>query len=117
MRVAAMVIGILGAVITFIIAILFVLLGGLGDALGIGGSGGVVIMGWLTLIASIVALVGAILSKNTPMAGAIMMAVSAIPGIILIIQAGIPILFILGSLLLIVGAVLAFVANSQAESA
>ena len=47
------------------------------------------------------------------------MGASAIPSIALIIQAGAPIFFLLGSLLLIVGAVLAFIAASQqaAESA
>ena len=115
MTVASMVIGILGAVVTFFIAIGMVLLGGLGDYVGVEGSGMVVIVGWLTVLASIAALVGAILAKNNPKVGAIMMIASALPGILLMFVSDAPIYLGFGSLLLIIGGVLAFVAFNQEQ--
>lgn len=115
MTVASMVIGILGAVVTFFIAIAMVLLGGLGGAIGVEGSGMVSAVAWLTVLGSIAALVGAILAKNNPKVGAIIMLASALPGILLIFVSDAPIYLGFGSLMLIIGGVLAFVAFNQAQ--
>lgn len=66
MKAAALVVGILGSVAAFILSIGTVILGGLGDAFGIEGSGIVLILGWLMLLGSIAALVGALLAQKQP---------------------------------------------------
>ena len=66
MKVAGLVIGILGAIVTFFIAIGALLLGGLGSALGVEGSGVAVLLGWLTLLASIVGLWALFWRTTTP---------------------------------------------------
>ncbi len=63
MKIAAMVLGILGLIVTFFISIFAVALGGLASM--VTGEGSYVFIGWLVVLSSILALVGAMRSVDT----------------------------------------------------
>ena len=110
MKIAAMVLGILGSVVTFFVSIGAVLLGGLFSA--ITGDGFAYLVGWLVGMSSIAALVGAILTKSNPRVGAILLGIAAIPSILFTILVS-SLFFGLGTLLLVIATVLAFIASTQ----
>lgn len=112
MRVAAMVIGILGAIAAFMGACTVTVGGGIADAFGaeegaeIAGRGAI---GW---VASIVALVGAAMALSKPRVAAILLAVGAIVGLIVN-----GVFFIPGAVLLGVATLLAFFGRNEKEKA
>ena len=105
LKIAAMVLGILGSVVTFFVSVGAVVLGGLFSA--ITGEGFAYLVGWLVVLSSIAALVGAILTHSNPRVGAILLGIAAIPSILFTILVS-SLFFGLGTLLLVIAAVLAF---------
>ena len=113
MKIAAMVVGILGSVVTFFVSILALLVSSIFSAFT--GEGIFVAIGWLVVLSSIGALVGAILTNGNPRLGAILLGIAAVPSIFFT-TSGVHLVFGLGALLLVIAAVLAFIASAQ-ESA
>ena len=75
-KIAAMVVGILGSVVTFFVSVWTVAVGGLFTA--VTGDGIFVSIGWLVVLSSIAALVGAILTHGNPRVGALLLAIAAV---------------------------------------
>lgn len=115
-RIATMVLGILGSVVTFLFSVMVVTLGGFGTKFE--DEGYLVFAGWVVMLSSVIALLGAILTHGSPRVGAKLLGIAAIP-CILFTFAGVGMFFGLGTLLLVIAAVLAFIASTQekAESA
>ena len=114
LKIAATALGICGSVVTFFVSVFTVALGGLFSA--ITGEGIFVFIGWLVVLSSIFALVGAILTYSNPRVGAILLGIAAIPSL-LFTFAGAGIFFGLGTLLLVIATVLAFIARTQERAA
>ena len=108
MRTAALIIGIFGAIAAFIGSIFALIIGGIGGALGVDEAGTVVVAGWIALLMSIVALVGAALSIAKPKVAAALMVISAIVGVIAVFVA-----YVLGTVLLIIAAFLAYLGRRK----
>ena len=115
-KIAAMVVGILGAVVTFFVSVWLVAIGGLFSA--VTGEGIFVFIGWLVVLSSIAALVGAILTHGNPRVGALLLAIAAVPSILFTLM-GAGMFFGLGTLLLVIATVLAYLGTTHesAESA
>ena len=111
-RIATMVLGILGSVVTFLFSVLVVTLGGFGTKFE--DEGYLVFAGWLVVLSSVIALLGAILTHGSPRVGAKLLGIAAIP-CILFTFAGVGMFFGLGTLLLVIATVLAFIDSRQAE--
>ena len=108
MSIAALIIGIFGAVAGFVGALLGLLVGGIGSAFG---AEGAATIGYLSLCAlgvSIIALVGAALALAKPRFSAFLMASSAIVGLVLIGAA-----FVVATVLLLIAALLAFLGRNS----
>ncbi len=114
MKIAAMVLGILGSIVTFFISVFAVALGGLASA--VTGEASYVFIGWLVVLSSILALVGAILVNGNPRLGAILLGIAAVPSILFTFS-GVGMFFGLGTLLLMIATVLAFIASRQESHA
>lgn len=103
MRIAALIIGIFGAIAGFIGAILAIVFGGIGAGLGAEEGGQIAAFGFIALLISIIALVGAALAIAKPKISAATMAGCAVVGVILISAA-----YALATILLLIAALLAF---------
>ena len=108
MRIAALIVGIFGAIAAFIGSVFALLIGGLGGALGVEEAGTVVVGGSIALLMSIVGLIGAALSIAKPRVAAALMGISAIVGLIAVFAA-----YVLGTVLLIIAAILAFLGRQR----
>ena len=106
MKIAALIIGIFGAMAGFIGAIIALTVGGIGAAFGQGTE--VAWLGFGALVMSVVGLVGAALAIAKPRVAAVLMAVSAILGVIFVFVA-----YILATVLLLVAALLAFLGRER----
>ena len=111
MRVAGLIIGVLGSIAAFVGAIIAIAIGGIGSAFDAEGADSIVVQGYVALGASVVGLVGGVLSLAKPRFAAGMMAVSAIVGVIAVFVA-----YLAGGLLLLIGALLAFLGRNEARS-
>ena len=103
MKVAALVIGILGSIAAFVAALFAGGVGAIGGAIhahGAGGVGGLAVSAWL---ASILGLVGAILAIGRPGAAWVCMLVAAVWVVISVSAFGIP-----GGVLLLIAAIFSF---------
>lgn len=116
MRGGALALGLTGGIIGLIAAVLALTVGGIGQAIQ-GSSadsttqanfGMVVVGGWVALGASIVGIIGGALAMGRPAAGGIMMLMAAIAGFV-----GVSLFYIISGPLLLVGAILAFVASRK----
>ena len=111
MRLAGLIIGLLGAAAGFVGAVLAIAFGGLGQALDAEGAGMVTSLGFLALGASIVGLVGAALSMGKPRLAASLMFVSAFVGTVAVSYA-----YVFAALLLVIGAGLTFLGRHRRAS-
>ncbi len=111
MRIAGLVVGVLGSIGGFIGAIVALAIGGIGGALGAEGAETVTTGAFVALGASIVGLVGAVLSMAKPRLAASLMLVSAVVGVIAIFAA-----YILATVLLAIGAGLTFLGRKENRS-
>lgn len=113
MRVAGLVLGILGSVAGFFGALVAIFFGGVTGALGDEETGTTLAIACtIAIVASIVGLIGAIISPGKPKLGAGLMLASAIIGIIAVFVA-----YILGAVLLLIGALLAFIGRKEKQAA
>ena len=103
MRIAALIVGIFGAIAGFIGALVALAVGGIGGAIDVEGAETVVALGWVALLMSIVGLVGASLSMAKARVAASLMLLSAIVGVIAVSAA-----YALATVLLIIAAIFAF---------
>ena len=103
MKIAALIIGIFGAMAGFIGSIVAIVAGGIGTGLGVDEGEQIAAFGFIALLISIIALVGAALAIAKPRLSAAMMGVSAVVGVILISFG-----YIIATVLLLIAALLAF---------
>ena len=103
MKIASLIVGILGAMAGFIISILVIVTGGIGVGLGAETGAEIAVRGFGALVMSVVALVGAALAVAKPRVSVALMTISAIAGVILI-SAG----YALPAVLLLIAALFAF---------
>ena len=111
MKIAALIIGIFGAVAGFIGSILAIAVGGIGAGLGADEGEQIALFGLLALIMSVVGLVGAALALAKPRVSAGLMAISAVVGVILVSAA-----YVLATVLLLIAALLAFLGRRSGAS-
>ena len=118
MRIAALIVGILGSLAGVIGAIVAMAIGGIGVGVGeivedstVTSEGREIVwLGVVALIASLVGLVGAALAIAKPRISATAMLLAAIVGFICVFVA-----YIIGGLLLLVAAILAFLGRKEAS--
>ncbi len=110
MKIAAMVVGMLGSVVTFFVSIFTLLASSVLSAFT--GEGIFVAIGWLVVLSSIGALAGTILTNGNPRLGAILLGIAEVTNV-LFTTSGVRLVFGLGALLLVIAAVLAFIASMQ----
>jgi len=81
-RTVEFVLGLIGGIIGFFGAVIALLFGGLGGALGAEGASQIVGLGWLAILFSIAGIVGAALVKGKRRTGGWLMVISAVGGVI-----------------------------------
>ena len=108
MRIAALIVGIIGSIAAFAGALFALFFGAVGTAIDAEGGAEVTGLGFGALLMSIVALVGAALAMGKPRLAAALMAISAVAGLILVSFA-----YVLGTVLLLIAALLAFLARNE----
>ncbi len=108
MRIAGLIIGVLGSVAGFIGAVFALVVGGIGGALNLEDAGTVTSLAFVALGSSIVGLVGATLSMAKPRLAASLMLVSAIVGVIAVSMA-----YALATALLLIGAAMTFFGRNE----
>lgn len=108
MRNTARILGIAGGIVGIISALVVLLVGGAGEAIGLPGAGFVTGLGWLSLVGSVVGIVGGAIAMTRPIVAAVLMLIGAILGFI-----GISWIFVLAGLLLIAGAVVAYMGRDR----
>ncbi len=108
MRIAALVVGIIGAMAGFIGGVIALVAGGIGGAFGAESAGTVAGLGLAGIGFSVVGLVGAALAIAKPKIAAILMVISAVGGTISISAA-----YILAALLLAIAALFAFLGRKD----
>jgi hypothetical protein len=112
MRVAALILGIIGGIIGLFAAGAALFIGAVGTATGAEQAGGVVGGGWAALALSVVGIIGGALAMAKPRAAAVLMLIAAIGGFISVFIA-----YVVAGPLLLVGAMLAYVGNRKAPAA
>lgn len=108
MKIAALILGILGGIAGIVGSIMAMMIGGIGSALNSEGSGTVTSLGWVALLFSIVAIVGGALALAKPKVAGIMMLLMGIGGII-----AVSIGYVVAGPLLIIGGILALVGSRK----
>lgn len=78
MKIAALVIGVIGGVFGIIAAVLALTIGGIGTAVGAEGASMVTGLGWLALLFCVIGFLGAGLAMAKPVLGAVLLIVSAV---------------------------------------
>ncbi len=111
MKIASLILGILGGLAGIIGSIMVMLVGGIGSAFGSEGSGTVTSLGWVALLFSIIAIVGGSLAIAKPKIAGIMMLLMGVGGIICV-----SIGYVVAGPLLIIGGILALVGSRQLKT-
>jgi hypothetical protein len=114
MKIAAMVLGLIGGVIGLVAAGFALAVGGIGSVVGAQGAHTVVGSGWAALALSVLGIVGAALALARPRFAAVLMIIAALGGLISVSWA-----YIVAFPLLLIGGLLAFFGRGsrQAETA
>jgi len=81
-RTVEFVLGLIGGIFGFFGALIALMFGGIGSALGGEGASTIIGLGWLAILFSIVGIVGASLVKSKTKIGGWMMIISAVGGVI-----------------------------------
>lgn len=110
MRVAAVIVGVFGAIAGFVGALVAMFVGGVATALEVEGGETVTILGAVALGMSVVGLVGAALAMAKPRVAAVLMLASAVVGVIAVSAA-----YAVAAVLLLSGAILAFLDRSRGQ--
>ena len=107
MRTAALVLGLIGGIIGLFAGGFAIVVGGIGTAVQTNRAGTVVVLGFIALGLAIVGIVGGALAQAKPRVAAILMLIAGIGGFI-----AVSLFWIVSGLLLIIGAVLAFLGRA-----
>jgi len=108
MKIAALILGILGGIAGVVGSILVLVLGGIGSAFGGEGAGTVTTLGWVALLLSIIGIVGGALALAKPKIAGIVMLVMGIGGFIAVSLG-----YVVAGPLLIIGGILALVGSRK----
>ncbi len=108
MRVAALILGIIGGIIGLFAAGFALFVGAVGTATGAANSGMAVGGGWAALALSVVGVVGGALAMAKPRAAALLMIIAAVGGFISVFIA-----YVVAGPLLLIGAILAFAGRAK----
>jgi hypothetical protein len=111
MKVAALVLGILGGLAGLLGGTCALAVGGIGEALGAEGAEEVIGLGWLAFVAAIVGLIGAGVALPKPKISALLMAIAAVAGLIAVSFA-----YIFATVLFGIGALLAILGRNEKKS-
>lgn len=111
MRVAAIIIGVIGSFTGFIAGVLALTVGGIATAFGAEDSGLVVNLSLGAIAASVVGLTGAALAAAKPRLSAALMMVSSVAGVI-----SISAFYVLPAILLVIASILAFIGRGERSS-
>lgn len=111
MRIAALILGILGGLAGLLGGACALAVGGIGEALGAEGAEEVIGLGWLAFVAAIGGLIGAGLSMKKPKVAAILMAVAAVVGLVAVFVA-----YLFATVLFGLGALFAFLGRNEVAS-
>lgn len=109
MRVAALILGVLGGVIGLFMAGGALVIGGVGAAVGAQGASTVIGGGWLALALSILGIIGGALAMAKPKLAGWFMVIAAVGGFISVFMA-----YIVAAPLLLIGGILALVSKGKA---
>lgn len=112
MRIAALIIGIMGSLAGIGGALFAILVGGISSAFGADDGGMVVGLGWTALVISLIALVAAALAIAKPVEAGVTMIISGIAGLI-----SISIGYVIGGPLLIIAGILAIIGKTELTNA
>lgn len=108
-RTAEMILGVLGGIFGILVGSFGIIIGGLGGAFGFPDASGIIGLGIAAVILGTIGIIGgAIVNRNTKLAGGLML-FSGVAGFIAIQ----PALWIIGGLLLIVGGALSFLKSPE----
>lgn len=107
MRVAALVLGIIGGVLGILAGILAITVGGLGQAVGAQHAGEVTGLGFLAFAMAVVGIVGGALALSKQRVAALLMLIAGIVGFIAVSA-----FWLLSGPLLLIGALLAFLGRA-----
>ena len=110
MKIAALILGILGGIAGIVGSILVLVLGGIGSAIGGEGAGTVATLGWVALLLSLVGIVGGSLALAKPKIAGIIMLLMGIGGLICISLG-----YVVAGPLLIIGGILALVGSRKSD--
>ncbi len=108
MRIAAMILGILGGIAGVLGGGFAVTVGGLGQAFGAEGAGTVTNLGFAAVPAAILGIIGGALALSKPKIAGILMIASAVLGVIFVSAA-----YAIAAILLVVGGILALVTRKE----
>ena len=111
MRIAALILGIIGGIAGLFGAGLALTVGGIGSAMGTANSSTVLVGGVIALVTSIVGIIGGAIALKAPRAAGWMMLAAALVGVFAI-SAG----YVVACPLLLVGGILAFVGSRASAS-
>ena len=110
MRVAALVLGILGGLAGLAGGAYVLAVGGLDEAFGGDSSEELYTMGWLAVVAGIGGLIGAGMAMTKPKIAAALMAISAVVGL-----SAVSFAFLFAAILFGIGALMAFLGRNEKE--
>ena len=108
MKIAALILGIIGGIAGLIGSVMAMMLGGIGSALGGEGAGTITSLGWVALLFSIIAVVGGALAIAKPKVAGIMMLLMGVGGLICVSLG-----YVIAGPLLIIGGILALVGSRK----
>ena len=111
MRVAALVLGILGGLAGLIGGACALAVGGIGEAFGAEGAEEIIGLGWLAFVAGIGGLIGAGMAMTKPKIAAALMAIAGIVGLIAVSLA-----YVFATALFGIAALLAFLGRNEKKS-
>ncbi|HLR04137.1 MAG TPA: DUF4064 domain-containing protein [Virgibacillus sp.] len=109
-RTAEFVLGLIGGIFGIIAAIMAIFIGGIGEAFGAEGSGGVTVAGWLAVLLSVLGIIGSTLVRSRAKVGGILMVIAAVGGFISIFM-----FYLLSGILLLIGGLMALFKQEVSE--
>ena len=112
MRTASLVLGITGGVFGILSGLLAMMIGGIGSAFAAEGSGSVVGLGFGAILLGVLGIIGGALSNRSPGKASLLQAIAGFLGFI-----AIWLFWTLAGVLLLIGALMAFLGRSPATSA
>lgn len=112
MSTAALVLGIVGGVFGILAGLLAMMVGGIGSAFDAEGSGSIVGLGFAAIMLGVLGIIGGALSNRNPKVASILQGIAGFLGFI-----AISLFWLLAGVLLLVGALLAFLSRNSSRTA